>query len=55
MKTIAFHGRDEVKISAVVDLLIKVPSKSTPCVQEIYFPICHYLYHQVEQRLSILI
>ena len=36
----------------VADLLISVPSKSTPRIQELHLPIYHFVCEQVELRLS---
>ena len=38
--------------SEVADLLISVPSKSTPRIQELHLPIYHFVCEQVELRLS---
>ena len=55
MKTIALKGRDGGKILILGGVLIKVLSKSTPRVKELYLPIYHYLCQKVEQSLPILI
>jgi len=54
MKTIALTGQGGGKLAAVADLLIDVPSLSTPRVQELHLPIYHYLCEQVEARIAAL-
>ena len=52
MKTLALTGQGGGKLAEVADLLIEVPSKSTPRIQELHLPIYHYLCEQIELRLS---
>jgi len=54
MKTIALTGQGGGKLAAVADLLIDVPSRSTPRIQELHLPIYHYLCEQVEARIAAL-
>lgn len=54
MKTIALTGQGGGKLAAVADLLIDVPSLSTPRIQELHLPIYHYLCEQVEARIAAL-
>lgn len=54
MKTIALTGQGGGKLAAVADLLIDVPSRSTPRIQELHLPIYHYLCEQVEARIAVL-
>ena len=52
MQTIALTGKGGGKLATVADLLIEVPSRSTPRIQELHLPIYHYLCEQVELNLS---
>jgi len=54
MKTIALTGQGGGKLAMVADLLIDVPSLSTPRIQELHLPIYHYLCEQVEARIAAL-
>lgn len=54
MKTLALTGQGGGKLAAVADLLIDVPSHSTPRIQELHLPIYHYLCEQVEARFTAL-
>tara|TARA_B100000686_G_C16788052_1_gene976612 strand:+ start:1968 stop:2540 length:573 start_codon:yes stop_codon:yes gene_type:complete len=53
MKTIAFTGRGGGR-AAVADMVIPVPSDSTPRIQEAHTFIYHYVCGEVEQRLSTI-
>jgi len=50
MTSIAFTGRGGGKL-ADVDVLVAVPSSSTPRIQEIHTCLYHYVCEQVERRL----
>jgi len=52
MQTIALTGKGGGKLATVADILIEVPSRSTPRIQELHLPIYHYLCEQVELNLS---
>jgi len=52
MPTIALTGEGGGKLAEVADILIAVPSRSTPRIQELHLPIYHYLCEQVELNLS---
>ena len=52
MKTIALTGEGGGKLVEVADLLIAVPSRNTPRIQELHLPIYHFVCEQVELRLS---
>jgi D-sedoheptulose 7-phosphate isomerase len=54
MKTLALTGQGGGKLAAWADLLIDVPSRSTPRIQELHLPIYHYLCEQVEARFAAL-
>ena len=51
MQTIALTGEGGGKLATVADILIEVPSRSTPRIQELHLPIYHYLCEQVELKL----
>ena len=51
MKTIGLTGNDGGKMSNFSDILITVPSNSTPRIQELHLPIYHYICEQIEQNL----
>jgi D-sedoheptulose 7-phosphate isomerase len=50
MKTIALTGVGGGKLASVADLLLDVPSSTTPRIQELHLPIYHYICEQVESR-----
>jgi len=52
MQTIALTGKGGGKLATVADILIEVPSRSTPRIQELHLPIYHYLCEEVELNLS---
>ena len=52
MKTIAFTGRGGGR-AAMADMVVSVPSDSTPRIQEVHTFLYHYVCGEVEQRLSI--
>lgn len=49
MKTIGLTGYGGGKLAAVSDLLLDVPSTSTPRIQELHMPIYHFICEQVEE------
>ncbi|MEE2694101.1 MAG: SIS domain-containing protein [Pseudomonadota bacterium] len=51
MKTVAFTGRGGGR-AAMADMLVSVPSDSTPRIQEIHTFLYHYVCGEVERRLS---
>ena len=51
MTTIALTGRGGGRL-ADADILMAVPSSSTPRIQELHTCIYHYVCEQVERRLS---
>ena len=51
MKTIAFTGRGGGR-AALADIVVSVPSDSTPRIQEIHTFLYHYVCGEVEERLS---
>ncbi len=52
MKTIALTGVGGGKLNDSSDLLIDVPSDSTPRIQELHLPIYHFICEQVERRIA---
>lgn len=51
MKTIGFTGKGGGKMAAVSDILLPVPSSSTPLIQQVHICLYHYLCHAIEQGL----
>jgi D-sedoheptulose 7-phosphate isomerase len=49
MKTIGLTGAGGGKLALVSDLLLDVPSMSTPRIQELHMPIYHFICQQVEE------
>lgn len=52
MKTIAMTGKGGGMLGEMADVLIDMPSDSTPRIQELHQPIYHYLCEQVEARIK---
>ena len=52
VKTIAFTGQGGGKLAALSDLLLDVPSRSTPLIQQAHICLYHYLCEQVEARCA---
>ena len=48
MKTIGLSGNDGGKMSSCAVIMIQVPSRSTPRIQEMHLPIYHYICEQLE-------
>ena len=53
IKTIALTGQGGGKLAGIADLLIEVPSHSTPRIQELHMPIYHYLCERVEHSIFL--
>lgn len=51
MKTIAFTREGTTKLAPLSDILIGVPSSSTPLIQQIHICLYHYLCHAIEQEM----
>lgn len=51
MTTIALTGEGGGKLAAVSDVLIDVPSQSTPMIQQVHLCLYHYLCERVEAEL----
>lgn len=52
MTTIGVTGEGGGKMTAVSDILIDVPSRSTPLIQQVHICLYHYLCEQIEARLA---
>ena len=52
MKTLGLTGSGGGKLALETDLLIDVPSKSTPRIQELHMQIYHFICEQVESRIK---
>lgn len=52
MKTIGFTGEGGGAMAEVSDVLVDVPSRSTPMIQQIHICLYHYLCENIEARLA---
>lgn len=52
MSTIALTGESGGRLAPVADLLIDVPSRATPRIQEAHICLYHYICQQVEARCA---
>ena len=52
MSTVAMTGEGGGRMAAVSDILIDVPSRRTPDIQQVHICLYHYLCEMVEARLS---
>ncbi|KAA0579261.1 SIS domain-containing protein [Azospirillum sp. Sh1] len=52
MTTIAMTGEGGGKMADLSDILLDVPSRSTPLIQQVHICLYHYLCEQVEARLA---
>ena len=52
MHTLALTGAGGGRLAAQTDVLIDVPSRSTPRIQEMHLPIYHYICEELEKRAS---
>jgi D-sedoheptulose 7-phosphate isomerase len=52
LKTILFTGSEVGKIGDSADCLVKIPSKSTPRIQELHITVAHIICELVEEELS---
>lgn len=52
MTTIGLTGEGGGKMAAVTDVLVDVPSKSTPLIQQVHICLYHYICENVEARLA---
>ncbi|MBU6186253.1 MAG: SIS domain-containing protein [Synechococcales bacterium] len=51
MTTITLTGKDGGQLADLSDILIRVPSTSTPRIQELHLPIYHYICEQIEAQI----
>jgi D-sedoheptulose 7-phosphate isomerase len=52
LRTIALTGEGGGQLAALSDLLIDVPSRSTPVIQQVHICLYHYMCEKIEVRLS---
>lgn len=52
MTTIGLTGEGGGKMAEVTDILVDVPSRSTPLIQQVHICLYHYICEQVEARLA---
>ena len=52
MRNIALTGETGGRMAGLSDVLLNVPSASTPRIQELHLPVYHYICEEVEARLS---
>lgn len=52
MRTVALTGEGGGRLAALADVLIDVPSSSTPLIQQVHSCLYHYLCEQVEATLA---
>jgi D-sedoheptulose 7-phosphate isomerase len=50
--TIALTGEGGGKLASLSDILIDVPSRFTPLIQQVHICLYHYICEKVEERLS---
>jgi D-sedoheptulose 7-phosphate isomerase len=53
VKTIAMTGQGGGKLAALSDVLIDVPTKATPLIQQVHICLYHYMCEQIEERLAV--
>jgi D-sedoheptulose 7-phosphate isomerase len=51
--TIALTGEGGGKLATLTDILIDVPLRSTPLIQQVHICLYHYICEKVEERLSV--
>ncbi len=52
MTTVAMTGEGGGKLAALADVLLDVPSRSTPRIQEVHISMYHYICQRVEERCA---
>jgi D-sedoheptulose 7-phosphate isomerase len=52
MKTVALTGEGGGHLTALADVLIDVPSRSTPRIQELHLPLYHFICESIEKGIS---
>ena len=53
LRTIALTGEGGGALAACSDILIDVPSRATPLIQQVHICLYHYICEQVEARLAV--
>ena len=53
LSTIALTGQGGGKLAALSDILIDVPSTSTPRIQEVHICLYHFLCEEVEKAMAV--
>lgn len=51
LKTIGFTGRDGGELAKIVDILLEIPSKITPRIQEAHITVGHIICELIEEAL----
>ena len=54
MRTIALTGEDGGSLAPLADVLLAVPSRRTPLVQQAHLCLYHYLCEQVGRRMMAI-
>ena len=54
MRTIALTGEGGGSLGPLSDVLLAVPSRRTPLIQQVHLCLYHYLCEQVEERMIVL-
>lgn len=54
MTTIALTGAEGGKLGSLADVLLAVPSRSTPLIQQVHICIYHYLCAEIETRVAAI-
>jgi D-sedoheptulose 7-phosphate isomerase len=52
MATVALTGEGGGKLAPLADVLLAVPSRSTPLIQQVHICIYHYLCAEIEARIA---
>jgi D-sedoheptulose 7-phosphate isomerase len=52
MVTIGLTGEGGGKMAELTDILVDVPSRSTPMIQQVHICLYHHICEQVEARLG---
>jgi D-sedoheptulose 7-phosphate isomerase len=52
LTTVALTGAGGGKLAAMSDILIDVPSRSNPLIQQVHICLYHYICERVEERLA---
>ncbi len=53
LRTVAFTGQGGGRLAALADVLLDVPSTSTPLIQQAHICLYHFLCEQVEARCAV--